>query len=89
MSLFKLREFWRIEETENENFDHNSILVTNLNIGTDYIVTGSHAGVLRVFKPSSIFLENGALTGFNPTDLLIEKCFDAPILQLACGRLAS
>lgn len=89
MSLFKLREFWRVDEIENENFDHNSILVTNLNTGTDYIITGSHSGVLRVFKPSSIFLENNSLSGFSPTDLLIEKCFDTPILQLGCGRLAS
>lgn len=89
MSLFKLREFWRIHEIEDENFDQNSLIVTNMNSGCDYVITGSHSGVLRVFKPSSTLTENNYLSGFRPTDVLIETSFDSPILQLACGRLAS
>lgn len=89
MSLFKLREFWRIHEIENENFDQNSLMVTNMNSGCDYIITGSQSGLLRVFKPSSTLSENNFLTRFNPTDVLIETSLDSPILQVACGRLAS
>lgn len=89
MSLFKLREFWRVNGDETETFDQNSLLVSNLNSGSDYIITASQSGMLRIFKPSSFLTENNDLSSFNPTDLLIEKKFDYPILQLGCGRLAS
>lgn len=78
-----------IGESDDGCFDQNSMLVTNFNSGSDYIVTGSHSGVLRIFKPSSVLTENNNVSGFNPTDLLIEKAFDSPILQVASGRLAS
>lgn len=89
MSLFKLREFWTVRETEDESFDQNSMLVSTLNSGCDFIITGSHSGVLRIFRPSSVILESNELSGFSPTDLQIEKSFDSPIIQLGCGRLAS
>lgn len=88
MSLFKLREFWRVNSHENDCFDQNSMLVSNLNTGGDYILTGSQSGVLRLYKPSSVIIEN-RLSNFCPTDLLFEKNLETPILQLACGRLAS
>lgn len=89
MSLFKLREFWTVNESEPESFDQNSLLVSNFNSGCDYIITGNHSGVLRIFKPSSVITENNVVSGFHPTDLLIEQSFDSPILQVADGRLAS
>ncbi|CAH1154117.1 unnamed protein product [Phaedon cochleariae] len=88
MSLFKTREFWTVQSEDDESFDQNSCITTILNSDSDYIISGSHSGVLRVFQPSCSLTENG-LSGFIPTDLLIESILESPILQVGCGRLAS
>ncbi|KAL1498065.1 hypothetical protein ABEB36_008922 [Hypothenemus hampei] len=89
MSLFKIRQFWSSTCEENENFDQNSLMVASVNSQFDYIITSSHNGVLRIFKPSCESNENGIFRGFQPNDSIIEKIFDTPILQTACGKLLS
>lgn len=89
MSLFKTREFWCTHSEDDEYFDQNSLVVSRLNSESDFVITGSQSGVLRVFKPSSQLTENNNFTGFKPTDLLIEKIINDPILQVGTGRLIS
>lgn len=89
MSLFKARDFWTTICDTNEQFDQHSLKKSKLGGDDDYIITGSHSGILRVFKPSSEVLEDGKVTGFKATDLVIEKTLPLPILQVADGRLIS
>lgn len=89
MSLFKTRDFWTATCDINEQFDQNSLKKSKLDGDDDYIITNSHSGVLRIFKPSSEILEDGKVTGFKAKDLLIEKILLQPILQVADGRLIS
>ncbi|XP_018575245.1 protein PTHB1 [Anoplophora glabripennis] len=88
MSLFRVREFWTAQSEDGEYFDQNSLITTTLNSDSDFVITGSHSGVLRIFKPSTELEENN-VGGFSATDLLLEKIFDDPILQVGCGRLVS
>ncbi|CAH2001525.1 unnamed protein product [Acanthoscelides obtectus] len=85
MSLFKIRELWTTHcESEDEVFDQNSMIVTKLD-NTEFLVTGSHSGVLRIFKPF-----NGSdESGFSAADLLAEKKYEQPILQVGSGQLVS
>lgn len=89
MSLFKAREFWTSTCDTTEQFDQSSLKKSKLSSDQDYIITGNHSGVLRIFKPSSEIQENGNITGFNANDLLIEKDLTNPILQVADGKLIS
>lgn len=89
MSLFKVKEFWHCRCESDERFDQNSLKISKLSDDYDYILTGSHAGILRIFLPSTEYDENGLLTGYNPNDGLLEKEFTAPILQIDTGRLVS
>lgn len=89
MSLFKLREFWSTQAEDGETFDQNSLIITNLNSDNDFIISGSHTGILRIFKPNCEISENNNLDGFAASDLFVEKLFNYPILQVGCGRLVS
>nr|XP_023015826.1 protein PTHB1 [Leptinotarsa decemlineata] len=89
MSLFKTRVFWSTQSEDDEYFDQNSLILSKLNTESDYIISGSQSGVLRIFKPSCILSENDRINGYVATDLLIEKLFDYPILQIGTGRLVS
>ncbi|KAJ8957787.1 hypothetical protein NQ314_006502 [Rhamnusium bicolor] len=89
MSLFKIREFWTTQSEDDEYFDQNSLITTTLNSDSDFIISGSQSGVLRIFKPSSELTENDGIIGYSATDLLIEKILNVPILQIGCGRLVS
>ncbi|XP_066261107.1 protein PTHB1 [Euwallacea similis] len=89
MSLFKTRQFWSTNSEDDEYFDHNSLIVNKLNSEHDYIITGSQSGVLRIFSPNSETNEDGTLGGFHPNDVIVEKIFDNPILQVGTGRLVS
>lgn len=88
MSLFKTREFWTTECDIDEKFDQNSLLITKLNGPTDFVIVGSHVGIIRIFYPANVIRE-GSITGYQPTDLFIEKIFPNPILQMSSGRLVS
>ncbi|CAG9853875.1 unnamed protein product [Phyllotreta striolata] len=89
MSLFKTRGFWQTGCEQQEDFDQNSMIVTPLNGNDDYVITGSQAGVLRIFKPNCGVSEDGGVGGFSPEDLIVEIAFREPILQIGCGRLVS
>ncbi|KAJ3626277.1 hypothetical protein MTP99_016789 [Tenebrio molitor] len=89
MSLFKLRTFWSTSCEDEEFFDQNSLLVTKLNSASDFVVTGSHSGILRIFKQSCEKSDSNSLTGYKPADLLIESMLKEPILQIGSGRLVS
>lgn len=89
MSLFKIRTFWNTHCEDGEFFDQNSLLLTKLNSESDFIITGSHSGILRIFKPSCELDDSNNLTEYKPSDLLIESILKDPILQLSCGRLIS
>lgn len=89
MSLFKSREFWATEsDLTNEEFDCMSLKLNKLNSENDFILCGSHMGVLRIYKPSCD-MSKGTLSGYKPSDLFVEKHLAAPILQIDCGRLVS
>lgn len=88
MSLFKSRELWTTQCGREETFDCNSILVVDLKgKGCESIIVGSHNGLLRIYNPQSDAEMD--LTGFRPTDLLIETQLSHPVLQLAYGKLVS
>ncbi|KAF7277935.1 hypothetical protein GWI33_009051 [Rhynchophorus ferrugineus] len=89
MSLFKLRQFWCTTSEDDEYFDHNSLIVTRLNSDFDYIVTASQSGVLRILDAHFQNTEEVAGEHFNANDVIVEKIFDAPILQVGCGKLVS
>lgn len=89
MSLFKARDFWTTTCDTIEQFDQNSLIKTKLGSDDDYIITSSHSGVLRIFKPSSEVQDDDKVTGFKAKDLLIEKNLSHPILQIADGKLIS
>ncbi|XP_060529140.1 protein PTHB1 isoform X3 [Cylas formicarius] len=89
MSLFKVRQFWCTNSEDGEYFDQGSMIAAKLRSEFDYIVTGSQSGTLRIFSPNCDLTETGGLGGFRPNDLLIEKLFDEPILQVGCGKVAS
>ncbi|XP_030761020.1 protein PTHB1 isoform X2 [Sitophilus oryzae] len=89
MSLFKLRHFWSTTSEDDEYFDQNSLLVTKLNSDFDYIVTASQSGVLRIFNPLSENTDDGQLGEYHPNDVVVERIFDLPILQIGSGRLVS
>ncbi|EFA12827.1 Protein PTHB1-like Protein [Tribolium castaneum] len=84
MSLFKIRTFWSVHCEEDSSYDQNSLLVTKLNHESDFLIVGSHSGILKVFKPSSDNFKE-----YTPADLLIETILKEPILQLSCGRFLS
>lgn len=90
MSLFKAKDFWTTTcDDETEEFDQNCLKVSKLNSDSDYIITGSHGGVVRVFKPACTATTDGHIGSYKVTDLLIEKMLEDPILQVDTGRLVS
>jgi hypothetical protein len=89
MSLFKARDLWSAQCGEDETFDRACIITANLGSRHDKIIVGSHSGYLRVFEPSFERLEDGKMTGYKPTNLLIEMLLPQPVLQISVGRLVS
>ena len=79
-SLFQLRDFWYTSFT-GEEFSPSAVTLLDPDVSTlfDKIAIGSFQGVLRIINP-------GAVQGpMQPSDLLFEKQYDEPILQLECG----
>ncbi|XP_045474293.1 protein PTHB1 [Harmonia axyridis] len=89
MSLFKTKNVWSIYCEDDETFDQNSMVVSPLNSEADFIIIGSHHGVLRMFQPVLEMNEDALQTGFKASDLILEKSFSDPILQLGVGQLVS
>lgn len=55
----------------------------------DKIITGSHSGVLRIFKPQPVKQEDGTYSSFTANDLLLEAQLKSPVICLGVGVLAS
>jgi hypothetical protein len=86
MSIFQAKEWWSCNVGENEEFDHNSICIANIDNekgsnAEEKIVVGSFEGKLRVYKPNR--KRNNA---YHVEDLIIEKDMGYPILQVAAGK---
>lgn len=79
-SLFQLRDYW-YNSFVGEEFGSASITLIDPDVSTlfDKIAIGSYQGVLRILNPSAV---QGPML---PGDVLLEKQYDEPILQLECG----
>ena len=78
-SLFKLRDYWGT--AHREEYDTRSMVCDNIDNDPkkgNKIIVGSFQGWLRVYAPHQ--------KGFEPRDLLIEKDFKMPILQIMAGN---
>lgn len=84
MSIFQVKEWWSTTVGDNEEFDHNNIILANVDNDPsqeDKIVVGSFEGKLRVFRPNS--KKNNQ---YHVDDMIIEKNMGFPILQVGVGR---
>ena len=79
MSIFQAKEWWSTTVGENEEFDHNSICIANIDNDQttfeDKIIIGSFEGKLRIFRPNR--KKNNQ---YHVEDLIIEKNMGHPIL---------
>ncbi|XP_054706858.1 protein PTHB1-like [Uloborus diversus] len=91
MSLFKACDWWSTSCGSDEQFDKGCLVVSNIDNSSekqDKIITGSHNGVIRVYKPQPVKQEDGNYSSFRPDDLLLEAQVKFPIIQIATGVLA-
>lgn len=92
MSLFKTKEWWRTRAGVNESFDRRSLLVAPL-FGPDkkdVIVIGGHNGYLRIYCPSSQWLdESKEPSGYKSSDLIIETRIGECIVDMRTGKFVS
>ncbi|KPA84656.1 hypothetical protein ABB37_01170 [Leptomonas pyrrhocoris] len=79
-SLFQLRDYW-YSSFPGEEFSPSAITLVDPDVHMlfDKIAIGSFQGMLRILNPSAV---QGPML---PGDVLLEKKYDEPILQLACG----
>ncbi|CAG9580177.1 conserved hypothetical protein [Leishmania major strain Friedlin] len=79
-SLFQLRDFW-YTSFPGEEFSPSAMVLADPDVSNlfDKIVLGSYQGMLRILNPSAT---QGPML---PGDVLLEKKYDKPILQLDCG----
>ncbi|CAL7941620.1 unnamed protein product [Xylocopa violacea] len=92
MSLFKTKEWWRTRCGANETFDRHSLLAAPLfgEDKKDILVVGSHEGYLRMYSPSSQWMdESKSPTNYKSTDLMIETRIDECIVDLKAGKFVS
>ncbi|KAF5296664.1 hypothetical protein FQR65_LT10204 [Abscondita terminalis] len=87
--LWPCRPFWSILCDVDEKFDQNCLEISKINSENDRIIIGSHVGILRIYQPSFEIKQDGVPDDYQPSDLLIEKIFPEPILQISTGRLVS
>ena len=93
MSLFKARELWGAS-CNNDLYDFGCMKVDNLECNGkngNSIVTGSYNGFLRIYNPANPYDERDSgrgMRGFNSKahDMIFEKSFSSPILQIETGR---
>ena len=81
MSIFEAKEWWSTNISNNEEFDGNSICIDNIDNSIparNKIIVSSFSGFLRFYDPN--FRE------FKNEDLVYEKFFDFPILQIGSGN---
>ncbi|XP_076632670.1 protein PTHB1-like [Colletes latitarsis] len=92
MSLFKTKEWWRTVCGANEVFDGHSLLVAPLfgEDKKDILVVGSHDGYLRMYSPSSQWLENDKCpSNYKSTDSMIETRIGDCIVDVKVGKFVS
>ncbi|KAJ1421010.1 PTHB1, N-terminal domain-containing protein, partial [Ochromonadaceae sp. CCMP2298] len=80
MSVFQLQEWWGVKVAQNEEFDHGSLVVGNLDNAdppANKIAVGSQQGMLRIYAPTR--------PQFRVEDLILEESLGQPILQLLAG----
>ena len=89
MSLFKTRDWWSTTCGEGELFDYGCLKLANVNgnkENNDLIIVGSYNGYLRIYNPTPRKDTKGKIDNeFKATDLIIEKHFPLPILQIETG----
>ncbi|XP_025073837.1 protein PTHB1 [Pogonomyrmex barbatus] len=92
MSLFKTKEWWRTQCGVNESFDRRSLLIAPL-FGADrkdVIIVGSHSGHLRIYGPSSQWIdETKSPSGFKSSDLIVEMQIGDCIVDIKAGKFVS
>ncbi|KAG5494667.1 hypothetical protein JIQ42_02282 [Leishmania sp. Namibia] len=78
-SLFQLRDFW-YTSFPGEEFSPSAVALADPDVSTlfDKVVIGSYQGMLRILNPSAC---QGPML---PGDVLLEKKYNEPILQLEC-----
>lgn len=90
MSLFKVCTWWTSQCPDYESsYDLQSLHCCRFGIGErekDYIIVGSHSGYVSVFMPNATNEDNDSLSGFRPTDQLLEIKLSHPILQVTSGK---
>lgn len=86
MSLFKTKKLWSNQCANEEEFDGYSLVVAELNAKFNFVIVGSHSGILRIY---SIYIGDSGNAEYKPNDLLLEKELPASILQVGVGRLVS
>lgn len=92
MSLFKVCQYWNVQLPENDDkYDLNSLHCCRLVLDTnekDFIVVGSHTGTLCVYQPKLEKLDDGTVTGFKPTSVILETKLNFPILGMQSGKFS-
>lgn len=93
MSLFKTKEWWQTRCGANESFDRHSLMAAPL-FGKerhhDIIVVTSHDGYLRMYDPSSQWIdETKSPTNYKSTDLMIEMRVGDCIVDVKTGKFVS
>ena len=88
MSIFQPKEWWSAKVGNNEEFDYNSVCVSNIDNDEQdcepKIIVGSFEGFLRIYKPN-----RKGNHEYHVDDLVIEKNMELPILQVSCGYFSS
>ncbi|KAG5496184.1 hypothetical protein JKF63_02485 [Porcisia hertigi] len=79
-SLFQLRDFW-YTSFPGEEFSTTAVALVDSDVDAvdNKIIIGSFQGILRLLSPSA---SQGQMP---PGDVLFEKKYDEPIVQLECG----
>ncbi|XP_014669826.1 PREDICTED: protein PTHB1-like [Priapulus caudatus] len=91
MSLFKVRDWWSTTAGGEEEFDQGCMCIANIDNDqhvSDKIITGSFAGILRIYSPKPEWREGGT-SGAMPDDLLIEQQLGSHIIQVLAGKFVS
>ncbi|GJQ88840.1 hypothetical protein Trydic_g12720, partial [Trypoxylus dichotomus] len=87
MSLFRTKAFWSNQCSNDEEYDQSSIKVSRINSDSDFVLIGSHSGVLRIYKPTGPAFGENAF--YRPNDLYLETHLGEAILQIDVGKLVS
>uniref|UniRef100_A0A336N0M3 CSON007645 protein n=1 Tax=Culicoides sonorensis TaxID=179676 RepID=A0A336N0M3_CULSO len=95
MSLFKVCNWWTIKSSDiSRSYDCASLHCTRLNIldnnEKDYVIIGSHNGLLCIYKP--VFNQDDdeeQYASFAASDVLLETQLDAPILAIISGKFST